>query len=402
MAKEKCVICNNECSWIDSNKLKDKKRLCFNCQHIIVSHNKINKHILVVNIDKVTSEDIKKMYEDPNLSIHDFYRTKKTEADLQWCLEAEQPKKEQKPYMCMEGMSYESVKQEILKSDKKKCIVCFKKAGLTSRKLKDKTYLCFDCEKVIEKNNDINRKLSPWLNELNGNEIRELFEKPRLSIHDFYCTDKTRISLEAYDELEHTREICGVRFNDLAKEISFGKLDVLKEFLVSADDAPSKYPYKNLIKYEYKEGENIVTQGGSGIGSAIVGGVLFGGVGAVVGAATNKRTQKNVISDMSVYMTFEIDGKRFLKKVKINEFLDNEIKYGSTDYMKYLRQAEQLIGVLDEIYLEYHKNDKSNLVQNVSANVSNADEIRKYKELLDDGIISESEFEKVKKQLLNY
>ncbi len=36
-----------------------------------------------------------------------------------------------------------------------------------------------------------------------------------------------------------------------------------------------------------------------------------------------------------------------------------------------------------------------------SANISSADEIRKYKELLDDGIITEEEFNAKKKQLLN-
>ena len=40
--------------------------------------------------------------------------------------------------------------------------------------------------------------------------------------------------------------------------------------------------------------------------------------------------------------------------------------------------------------------------QNISVNsISSADELRKYKELLDTGIITQDEFEKKKKQILN-
>ena len=51
-------------------------------------------------------------------------------------------------------------------------------------------------------------------------------------------------------------------------------------------------------------------------------------------------------------------------------------------------------------YILNKMNDAKRNVVSVSAS-SSADEIRKYKELLDDGIISQEEFDKKKKQLLN-
>lgn len=108
--------------------------------------------------------------------------------------------------------------------------------------------------------------------------------------------------------MDRTTTIAGVLFNDTTQEISFGKLDYIKDIFIS-DTTISKFEYASLIKYEYKEGENTISVGGSGVGRAIVGGVLFGGAGAIVGAATKKNNKKSVIADMSVFITFDIDCK---------------------------------------------------------------------------------------------
>ena len=286
--------------------------------------------------------------------------------------------------------------------------MCNKECGvLDSNKLKDETFVCFACQDVMKKHNDINRKINCFINELTGEQVRQLFSNPQLTIRDFYRTEKTEKVLQNMTEVEeemyqkeHTRKCAGVSFNDVTKEISFGKLDYLKDLFLDADTSPTKYPYSSLVKYEYKEGENTITQGGSGLGRAIVGGMLFGGAGDVVGAATRKRTQKSVVSDMSVFITFDLSGKRYLKKVKINEFMDNELKYGSIDYVQYMKQVEQLIGILDDIYFTYHKGEKQENVGNKVEALSVAEEIRKFKELLDDGIIAQEGFDKKKKQLL--
>ena len=86
----------------------------------------------------------------------------------------------------------------------------------------------------------------------------------------------------------------------------FNETNVLKNFIgdsVFIDDNnqlfyignkklqnPQYYYFHEVSGYAIeKEGEKIVTKSKGGIGRAIVGGALFGGVGAVVGAATSKK-----------------------------------------------------------------------------------------------------------------
>lgn len=411
MAKEKCLICDGECGLLNSNKIKKaQRRLCFKCQSVITGHNKINEHLFVLNMGKISAEEVVELYNNPQLSVHDFYRTEKTEKTLKMFMEMEEAKKprEEEPLLAFKGMCYEDIKVEAQKTTKRRCIVCNKECGiLDSKKLKDETFMCFSCQDIIKKHNDTNRKISSFMNELTGEQIRELFVNHQLTIHDFYRTEKTEMVLKNVTEVEeemyqkeHTRKFLGVSFNDVTKEISFGTVDYLKDLFLDGDIPPTKYPYSSLVKYEYKEGENTITQGGSGLGRAIVGGLLFGGAGAIVGAATRTRTQKSVVSDMSVFITFDLNGKRYLKKVKINEFLDNELKFGSMQYVQYMKQVEQLIGILDDIYFTYHKEETQQTTENKVEPVSSADEIRKFKTLLDDGIITPEEFDKKKKQLL--
>ena len=50
--------------------------------------------------------------------------------------------------------------------------------------------------------------------------------------------------------------------------------------------------------------------------------------------------------------------------------------------------------------MERQHSEKQNNIQ-TNTTTSNADELKKYKELLDEGIISQEEFDAKKKQLLN-
>jgi len=54
-------------------------------------------------------------------------------------------------------------------------------------------------------------------------------------------------------------------------------------------------------------------------------------------------------------------------------------------------------------YILMHLNEKEDKEEQIKRDniVNNADAIRKYKELLDDGIITQEEFEAKKKELLN-
>ena len=57
------------------------------------------------------------------------------------------------------------------------------------------------------------------------------------------------------------------------------------------------YNYKNIVSYELLEDDKVVTSGG--VGPAAVGGMLFGGAGAVVRAVTCKKN-KGICNSMGI------------------------------------------------------------------------------------------------------
>ena len=80
--------------------------------------------------------------------------------------------------------------------------------------------------------------------------------------------------------------------------------------------------------------------------------------------------------------------------------MDNEIKYGSSEYVQYINEVEKLMLKLDEVTsLDTAQGNKKTVIE--SNNFSDIDELRKYKKLLDEGILTNEEFEKVKKKILD-
>ncbi|WP_225418270.1 SHOCT domain-containing protein [Companilactobacillus mishanensis] len=142
---------------------------------------------------------------------------------------------------------------------------------------------------------------------------------------------------------------------------------------------------------------HLVTREGksyNGITRAAVGGILLGPAGAVVGAVTASRGE-DLISRIAITVYLN-DGSSFevniLKNMSGSEDIEvvNESK----------RQFEDITILLDRI-LDINKmnENKETSMQN-DQSFSIADEIIKYKELLDMGIINEEQFETQKEKLL--
>lgn len=86
----------------------------------------------------------------------------------------------------------------------------------------------------------------------------------------------------------------------------------------------------------------------------------------------------------------------FNENIKQGLAFTNQIK----DYSKCPEcNSIDTIEIFDEKIIETNK--EISLEKNNDSNISSADEIKKYKELLDNGIITQEEFEQKKKQLLN-
>lgn len=128
----------------------------------------------------------------------------------------------------------------------------------------------------------------------------------------------------------------------------------------------------------------------NGVGRAVVGGILAGGTGAVVGATTAEKRMVDIIKRLYIKLTISS-----LSKPAI--FID----LVSSPIDKNSAQARQLLQTAEIVASKVHLIIDEHLVPpNAEKPFDAVKEIRRYKELLDDGIISQEEFELKKKELL--
>lgn len=151
------------------------------------------------------------------------------------------------------------------------------------------------------------------------------------------------------------------------------------------------FDYANLLSYELLEDGQTITKGG--LGRAVAGGLLFGGVGAIVGGVTGGKKTKGVCTSMKIRITLK---NAHTDTVYIT-LINTETKTNGFIYKTMQSSAQLCISALDIIADQNSTEEMSNLE---SETVSSADEILKFKNLLDAGIITQEEFEAKKKQLL--
>ncbi len=149
--------------------------------------------------------------------------------------------------------------------------------------------------------------------------------------------------------------------------------------------------FEDILSFELLEdGEQIIK---GGVGSAVAGGLAFGALGAVVGASTGKKKMKSTCSMMRIKITLN----DIQYPVEYINILQMKVNKNSAAYKKATQQANEILSLL-EVMIQQQKNvEKSSAVTDGG---SAADEILKYKNLMDQGIITEEEFSQKKKQVL--
>lgn len=158
--------------------------------------------------------------------------------------------------------------------------------------------------------------------------------------------------------------------------------------------------YSDLVSVSYEENDNDVYN--KSLGGAVVGGLLFGGVGAIVGGSTAKAKQNKEVSKMVI---------KILKKDTANPNIRLVIYSGvilktknTADNMRYEELMKEVTGIKDifSVILDIADNQKkfSKDEESVPSPVSVADELTKLANLKAQGILSEEEFEKQKAKLL--
>lgn len=154
-------------------------------------------------------------------------------------------------------------------------------------------------------------------------------------------------------------------------------------------------PISDIVMFKIEGNRQFVTEtsgGGANIAGAAIGGLLFGGAAAVVGSqvgteikATTKEMDNRVVS-----LYYYLDKRLMVENIRSTN-LDATI----SALRQLIPQKEELI-----VQLEANKEKQAATTKSINTNISAADELIKFKELLDSGIITQEEFDTKKAQLL--
>lgn len=128
-----------------------------------------------------------------------------------------------------------------------------------------------------------------------------------------------------------------------------------------------------------------------GVLRAVVGEALLGSVGAIVGAMTSSTSE----TIQNMHLVIHTNNPSF-PQVKVRLIYTATSK-SSSSYSAAKSSAESIIKCLEGLSGISAKKAKN---AEVTSTVSSADELAKYKKLLDDGAITEEEYAEVKKKLL--
>lgn len=148
------------------------------------------------------------------------------------------------------------------------------------------------------------------------------------------------------------------------------------------------YSYDDIIDFELLEDGTSVASGG--LGRALVGGALFGGAGAIVGGVTGKKKTKDFCNSLRLKITIN----DISNPVVYINFIESKTKKNGMIYKSIANAAQECLSVLQIICDNNEKHEE------LQPQNSLADEIMKYKKLLDMGAITQDEFEKKKEELL--
>ncbi len=178
-----------------------------------------------------------------------------------------------------------------------------------------------------------------------------------------------------------------------------------KRFYIILLDYSMSFRYDEIIGFEtFSDNQSINFKSTSStLGRAAVGGILLGGVGAIVGGMSGKSKNINSASSVNIKIHTNNANKPFINLSTFNarevcnegRVLSN--KFNWNFYINGLEVAEKIESLIANVMAQ---NDLNSPDTSVSS-FSNADELIKMAHLLEKGLISQEEFDKAKYKILN-
>lgn len=173
--------------------------------------------------------------------------------------------------------------------------------------------------------------------------------------------------------------------------------DTSHRFCIARSSSQQVYDFKDLLEVELIEnGESLIkTSRGSQILGVAVGGVLLGGVGAVIGGLSGKKNTSHIINNIELKLTLKDS------KISIFSFVFFKRVNKEDSPQIYVHRSHKWHSIMKAIITQTERNiqEEENKIQDDNS-LSIPDEILKFKKLKDDGIITEEEFNNQKSKLL--
>ena len=146
--------------------------------------------------------------------------------------------------------------------------------------------------------------------------------------------------------------------------------------LMTVAGIPGWFTFDEIVDYTVKVDTKVVTETKGSVTRSIAGGIVAGPVGAVVGGNTAKKVSHTEESNPKMSFVVEYPFGRFESPV--------------------FTYSRKVLKLCEEIFSE-----RTTIKKVPDASSSVADELMKFKNLLDIGAITEDEYNAKKKQLLN-
>ena len=265
------------------------------------------------------------------------------------------------------------------------CDICGAEIGINRYSIGKGRWICPKCSHLLDSKkvgfferrrlstDDLKAKIMPQINseriaiDLAQNRIQQFLRKNPTKIDDFFWFSE-KDDLFAIPE----QQFIGGLFN--------GKKEVVDVRV---------YKISNVIGYKVIEDGITISKGG--LGRAFVGGILFGEVGAVVGAITGEKKENKKVTELRIDIEMNDTATPL---VTLSMFTKGLVM--STDNMTYTYYLENLRKIASTINVFLKRNES----KDCGVVLDKFEQVKKYKDLLDSGIITQEEYDKKRKELL--